>query len=220
MLVLVGCEESQAVCIEFRKLGHEAYSCDLQPCSGGHPEWHLQMDVLEAIKLKPWDMGIFFPDCTYLTVTGNKWFKPEYKDRFPTREQDRKDGIEFFTKLYNANIPRIAIENPIGIMSTILRKPDQIIQPYQYGHEASKSTCLWLKGLPLLIPTNIVGKGEFITYKSGKRCTKWYADAAKYDAKTRAKIRNKTFQGIADAMADQWSKPFTVLQKPQSALAF
>jgi hypothetical protein len=148
---------------------------------------------------------IAHPPCTYLTVTGNKWMKDEYKDRFPTRQQDRKDAIEFFMRLANANIPMIAIENPIGIMSTTWRKPNQIIHPWQFGHEASKSTCLWLKNLPKLNPTNVVGKGEFIEYKSGKRMTKWYADAASLKPKERAKIRNKTFQGIADAMAAQWS---------------
>ena len=201
MRILIACEFSGIVRDAFKAKGHDAWSCDLLPTE--RPGQHIQDDVLKHL-YDGWDMMIAHPPCTYLTVTGNKWFKPEYKDRFPSRDQDRKDGIGFFIKLYNANTPRIAIENPIGIMSTILRKPDQIIQPYQFGHEASKSTCLWLKGLSLLTPTNIVGKGEYITYKSGKRCTKWYADAAKYDAKTRAKIRNKTFQGIANGMAEQW----------------
>jgi len=204
MKVLIGCEFSQTVTKAFRDLGHEAYSCDLEP-GEINPDWHIQGDVLSILD-NGWDLAIFHPPCTYLTVTGNKWFKPEYKDRFPTREQDRLDAIDFFMKLVNANIPRIAVENPIGVMSRIYRKPDQIIQPWQHGHEASKSTCLWLKNLPLIQPTNIVDKGEFTVYKSGKRCSKWYADAAKYDAKTRAKIRNKTFEGIAKAFADQWSK--------------
>lgn len=204
MKILIACEESQAVCKAFRAKGHEAYSCDILPCSGGHPEWHIQGDVLEQLD-KKWDMIIAHPPCTYLTVTGNKWFKDEYKDRFPTRQQDRLDAIEFFQKIYNADCPKIVIENPIVIMSTILRKPDQIIQPWQFGHNASKSTCLWIKGLPLLKPTNIVDKGEFVTYKSGKRMSKWYADAASHKPSDRAKIRNKTFQGIADAMAEQWS---------------
>jgi hypothetical protein len=203
MRILVACEFSGTVRDAFIKAGHNAISCDIEPCDKPGP--HIQDDVLNVIKFpNTWDMMIAHPPCTYLTVTGNKWFKPEYKDRFPTREQDRKDAIAFFMALMNANIPKIAIENPIGIMSTTFRKPDQIIQPWQFGHEASKSTCLWLKDLPLLKPTNIVGKGEFVTYKSGKRTAKWYADAACHDAKTRAKIRNTTFQGIADAMAQQW----------------
>ena len=203
MRILVACEFSGTVRDAFIKAGHNAISCDIEPCDKPGP--HIQDDVLNVIKFpNTWDMMIAHPPCTYLTVTGNKWFKPEYKDRFPTREQDRTDAIAFFMALMNSNIPKIAIENPIGIMSTTFRKPDQIIQPWQFGHEASKSTCLWLKGLPLLQHTNVVGKGEFVTYKSGKRTAKWYADAACHDAKTRAKIRNTTFQGIADAMAQQW----------------
>jgi len=202
MKVLIACEFSGTVRDAFSKLGHDAWSCDLEPTDA--PGNHYQGSVLDILN-DGWDLMIAHPPCTYLTVTGNKWMKDEYKDRFPTRQQDRKDGIEFFIKLANADIPKIAIENPIGIMSTNWRKPDQIIQPWHYGHEATKSTCLWLKGLALLKPTNIVGKGEFVTFKSGKRMTKWYVDAA--NAKTpseRAKIRNKTFQGIADAMANQW----------------
>lgn len=201
MKVLVACEFSGVVRDAFIKLGHDAMSCDLEPTDAPGP--HYAGNVLDILN-DGWDLMIAHPPCTYLTVTGNKWFKPEYKDRFPTRQQDRKDAIEFFMTLINAPIDRIAVENPIGIMSTTYRKPDQIIQPYQFGHSMSKSTCLWLKGLPLLKPTNIVDKGEFITYKSGKRCSKWYADAAKYPPKQRAKIRNTTFQGIADAMAQQW----------------
>lgn len=201
MRILIACEFSGTVRDAFASRGHDVWSCDLEPTD--KPGNHHQGSVFDILN-NDWDMMIAHPPCTYLTVTGNKWFKPEYKDRFPTREQDRKDAIEFFMALMNANIPKIAVENPIGIMSTTFRKPDQIIQPWQFGHEASKSTCLWLKGLPLLQHTNVVGKGEFVTYKSGKRTAKWYADAACHDAKTRAKIRNTTFQGIADAMAQQW----------------
>ena len=205
MRVLIACEFSGTVRDAFIKAGHNAVSCDIEPCDKPGP--HIQDDVLNVIKFpNTWDMMIAHPPCTYLTVTGNKWFKPEYKDRFPTRHQDREDAIKFFMALMNADIPKIAVENPIGIMSTNFRKPDQIIQPWQFGHEASKSTCLWLKGLPKLTHTNVVDKGEFVTYKSGKRTSKWYADAAKYDPKTRAKIRNTTFQGIADAMANQWGQ--------------
>ena len=200
--VLVACEFSGTVREAFAKRGHDAWSCDLEPTDvlGNH----YQGSILDILDGGGWDLMIAHPPCTYLTVTGNKWMKDEYKDRFPTRKQDRKDAIEFFMRLANANIPMIAVENPIGIMSTTWRKPDQIIHPWQFGHEASKSTCLWLKNLPKLNPTNIVGKGEFIEYKSGKRMTKWYADAASLKPKERAKIRNKTFQGIADAMATQW----------------
>jgi len=201
MRVLIACEFSGTVREAFAAKGHDAWSCDLEPTD--IPGQHYQGDVNDILN-EGWDMMIAHPPCTYLTVTGNKWFKPEYKDRFPTRHQDRQDAINFFMLLVNAPIEKIAIENPIGIMSTTYRKPDQIIHPWQFGHEASKSTCLWLKGLPLLKPTDIVSKGEFVTYKSGKRMTKWYADAASKSPKERAKIRNTTFQGIADAMSEQW----------------
>jgi hypothetical protein len=201
MKVLIACEFSGTVRDAFIKRGHEAMSCDLEPTSV--PGLHYQGNVMDIIN-DGWDLMIAHPPCTYLTVTGNKWFKPEYADRFPTRHQDREDAAAFFMALANADIPKIAIENPIGVMSTRYKKPSQVIHPWQFGHEASKSTCLWLKGLPNLTPTNIVSKGEFITYKSGKRMTKWYADAASLSPKERAKVRNTTFQGIADAMAAQW----------------
>ena len=201
MRVLVACEFSGTVRDAFAKLGHEAWSCDKVPSDKGGS--HYQCDLFDVVELG-WDLIIAHPPCTYLTVTGNRWFKPEYKERFPTREQDRIEAIDFFTRIYNLNVPKICIENPIGIMSKILRKPDQIIQPWQFGHEASKATCLWLKGLPELTPTNIVSKGEFVTYKSGKRMAKWYAEVASLSPNERAKVRNKTFQGIADAMANQW----------------
>jgi site-specific DNA-cytosine methylase len=183
--VLLACEESQAVCIEFRKLGHEAYSCDILPCSGGHPEWHLQMDVFEAIKLKDWDMMIAFPPCTDLAVSGAKWFDEKRKNG------SQQKSIEFFMNLVNAPIDKIAIENPIGIMSTIYRKPDQIIQPWMFGHGETKATCLWLKNLPKLIPTNIVEGREGKIWKMPP-------------SKNRAKLRSKTYSGIAKAMATQW----------------
>jgi hypothetical protein len=201
MRVLIACEFSGTVRDAFIKGGHEAMSCDLEPTSVPGP--HYQGNVMDIIN-DGWDLMIAHPPCTYLTVTGNKWFKPEYADRFPTRHQDRENAADFFMALANANIPKIAIENPIGVMSTRYKKPNQVVHPWQFGHEASKSTCLWLKGLPNLNPTNIVSKGEFITYKSGKRMTKWYADAASLSPKERAKVRNTTFQGIADAMAAQW----------------
>lgn len=161
MKVLIACEESQAVTKEFRKLGHEAYSCDVLPCSGGYPEWHLQHDVIELLE-QNWDMIIAFPPCTDLAVSGARHFERKIADG------SQQKSIEFFMKIANATCERIAIENPIGIMSKIWRKPDQIIQPWQFGDKAQKSTCLWLKGLPKLVPTNIVDKGEFLSLQVKK----------------------------------------------------
>ena len=170
--VIVACEESQTVCSAFRKLGHEAFSCDILPCSGGHPEWHFQEDIFKVLEREPkFDLMIAHPPCTFLTVTGNRWFNEEkYGEKAIKRKKDREDAINFFISLSKMDIPYIAIENPIGIMSTVYRKPDQIVQPYMFGDEAQKSTCLWLKNLPLLKPTHIVGKGEIIKFKSGKVC--------------------------------------------------
>jgi hypothetical protein len=197
MRILVGCEESQEVTKAFRALGHEAYSCDIKPPSGGHPEWHLQMDVFEAIDLIKPDMGIFFPDCTYLTVSANKW----YKDQPPrksgalvgeARRQAREKAVKFFMRLVGADIPKIAIENPIGVMSTRYRKPDQVLQPWMFGHGETKATCLWLKNLPIIKPTDIVGGREQRLHRLS-------------NTKDRATIRSKTFKGIAEALAAQWS---------------
>jgi hypothetical protein len=183
--------------------GHEAMSCDLLPNETPGP--HYQGSVMDILN-DGWDLMIAHPPCTYLTLTGNKWFKPEFAERFPTRQKDRENAIEFFMALVNAPIPKIAIENPIGIMSSRYCKPSQIIQPWQYGHETTKATCLWLKGLPNLIPTNIVSKGEVVISKSGNRMSRWYYETSKLPLKggIRAKARSVTFQGIADAMADQW----------------
>lgn len=201
MRVLVACEESQAVCKEFRALGHEAYSCDIQECSGGHPEWHLQVDALELLKMK-WDLIIAHPPCTYLTVTGNRWFDEEkYGQKAIKRKQMREEAAEFFMAFANADCQRIAIENPVGYMGTRYRKCDQTIQPYQFGDAFEKLTCLWLKGLPHLVPTNIVQPPERQKIKGGKSMPEWYSNAPKSD---RAKIRSKTFPGIARAMAEQW----------------
>lgn len=197
MKILVACEESQAVTIELRRIGHEAYSCDIEPCSGGHPEWHLQQDVLPLLREK-WDMIIAFPPCTHLAVSGAKHFEQKRQDG---RQQQ---GIDFFMEFANCECEKLAIENPIGIMSTIYRKPDQIIQPWQFGHETTKSTCLWLRGLPMLNPTNVVGKGETLTFPSGKKMSKWYADKP-FGGTERQKLRSKTFHGIAVAMAEQWA---------------
>ena len=204
--VLVACEESQAVTKEFRKLGHEAYSCDILPCSGGHPEWHYQKDVKELLQ-EQWDLIITFPPCTYLTVTGNRWFNVEkYGDKAIKRIEDRKEAIDFFMLFANAKADYIAIENPVGIMSTQWRKPNQIINPYQFGDAFEKKTCLWLKGLPDLNPTDVVTPGPRTYFKSGKSHPSWYADALSLSADERSKVRSKTFPGIAEAMAKQWSE--------------
>lgn len=200
--VLIACEESQAVTKEFRRLGFEAYSCDLLPCSGGHPEWHLQEDVLGLIN-DDWDLMIGHPECTRLTVTANKWYKPEYSHRFPTIHEDREIAVDFFMKLINSNINHIAIENPIGIMSTRYRKPDQIIQPYHFGDTERKSTCLWLKNLPKLIHTDIV-EPNIIYHKSGRTDGKLHFETMKLPKEERRKARSVTFPGIAKAMAEQW----------------
>ena len=203
MNVLIGCEESGVVRDAFRKLGHDAYSCDLLPCSGD-PTYHLQMDVFEAIKLKQWDLAIFHPPCTYLTLTGNKWMKPEFKERFPNREQQRKDAIQFFIDLSNVDIPKIAIENPVGVISTAWRKADQYVHPYHFGDPHSKKTGLWLKNLPKLVPTDIV-EPQFYIYKNGGRDPIWHVETMKLPPAERSKARSKTFQGLADQMAAQWT---------------
>lgn len=204
MKILVACEESQAVTIELRKLGHEAYSCDIEPCSGGHPEWHLQQDVTPLLKEK-WDMIIAFPPCTYLTVTGNRWFNVErYGEQALKRLEYRKQAIEFFMMFANADCKKIAIENPVGIMSSEWRKPNQIINPYQFGDPFEKKTCLWLKGLPELVPTNIVDVPPRKQFGSGKSMPEWYAELWHLPKAERAKARSKTFPGIAKAMAEQW----------------
>jgi uncharacterized cysteine cluster protein YcgN (CxxCxxCC family) len=213
---IVGCEESQEITIALRAVGVEAYSCDLKPCSGGHPEWHIQEDVLTVIKKKRFDLGIMHPTCTFLTVTGNKWFfHPEDKHlpveqrrphpRFPDRMEHRREAVAFFMALAEANIPRLCLENPVGVMSTIWREPDQIIQPYNFGHVEPKKTCLWLKNLPLLKPHWENVEPEYHTTKSGKRLPKWYAYADKSQGQEhRAALRSKTFSGIAKSMAEQW----------------
>ena len=202
MKILIACEESQTVCKAFRAKGHEAYSCDILDCSGGHPEWHIQGDVLEQLN-KGWHMMIAHPPCTYLTVTGNKWFKDEFKDRFPTRQQDRRDAIEFFMKLVNAPIEKICIENPVGVMSTVYQKPTQYVHPYFFGEPHSKKTGLWLKGLPELKPTKIV-EPKFYIYKDGGKDPIWHFETMKLPPKERSIARSKTFPGIAKAMAEQW----------------
>src|SRR5574343_103962 len=192
MRVLLACEESQAVTIEFRKLGIEAYSCDILPCSGGHPEWHLQQDVILLLD-DYWDMIIAFPPCTHLCVSGARWWKYKILDG---RQQD---GIDFFMRFTTANSPLISIENPIGIMSRLYRKPDQIIQPYMFGHPEQKATCLWLKGLPKLIETDNVYEYMKTLPISQQQRIHWIGRHP-----NRSIIRSKTFPGIAKAMAEQW----------------
>ena len=209
MNVLVACEESQRVCIAFRERGHNAFSCDVEPCSGRHPEWHIHGDVLQFLNptvLFPgevpgiqfftmdneyhcftgkWDLIIAFPPCTHLAVSGARYFEQKRKDG---RQQQ---GIDFFMEFTKADCDKISIENPIGIMSTHYRKPDQIIQPWMFGHGETKATCLWLKNLPKLEPTNIVDGREQRIWKMPP-------------GTERAKERSKTFPGIAQAMAEQW----------------
>jgi len=190
--VLIACEESQAVTKEMRALGVEAYSCDIKPCSGGFPEWHIQGDVTPLLE-QEWDMIIAFPPCTHLAVSGAAWFKQKRKDG---RQQQ---GIDFFMLFANAKCQRIAIENPVGIISSIWRKPDQIIQPWMFGHPESKATCLWLKSLPKLIETCNV-KSVFDTLPKNQQQRLHYLPPSK----DRAAMRSKTFPGIAKAMAEQW----------------
>lgn len=231
--ILIACEESQAVCAAFRKLGHNAYSCDILPCSGGHPEWHFCHDIATVLDRTDltlqngrkatirgeWDLMIGHPPCTYLAVSGAKWYyHPDDKalpmeqrrphPKFPNRAQDREDGIAFFMSLANADIKRIAIENPVGIMSSMWRKPDQSIQPYMFGDPYSKGTCLWLKNLKKLHPSKETDdKGEWIVFGSGKKLPKWYSDALtkSHSTEERRTLRSKTFPGIARAMSEQWT---------------
>jgi hypothetical protein len=222
MNVLVACEESQRVCIAFRERGHNAFSCDIQEPSGGHPEWHIHGDCLPVLRggqivtmdgvthdIPKWDIIIAHPPCTYLTNTGNRWFNVErYGDKAIQRAKDREKAVEFFMQFVNADCDRIAIENPIGHMSTRYRKADQIIQPYEYGYPARKATCLWLKGLPKLKPTEIVEyKLKTRNYSDGLAAA-WATDEngkiLRWNDPETAKQRSKTVPGIAKAMAEQW----------------
>jgi hypothetical protein len=190
MKVLLGCEESQAVTIAFRKRGVEAYSCDLLPCSGGHPEWHIKGDVIKEAYSGKYDKAIFFPPCTYMTNSGVRWLHTD-----PKRWILLFEAADLFVKLWNAPIAEIGMENPIMhkyAKRLIGVEPSQIIQPWQFGHGETKATCLWLKNLPLLRPTNIV---------SGREQRIWKMPPGE----ERSKLRSKTFEGIAEAMADQWS---------------
>jgi hypothetical protein len=198
--VLIACEESQEVCKAFRERGHEAYSCDLQDCSGGHPEWHIMGDVLPLLNGNcsfitkggqwvnidgRWDLIIAHPPCTHLASSGARWFREKQMDY---RQQK---SCVLFMQMMLANADRVAVENPVGIMSRCYRRPDQIIQPWQFGHGETKATCLWLKNLPELVPTEIV---------EGREQRVWRMPPSA----NRAKERSKTYPGIAKAMAEQW----------------
>lgn len=241
MKILVACEESQAVCKAFREKGHDAYSCDIIPCSGGRPEWHIQGDVLDILNPTKdryfrynfstdaagvsfetadggyhqfaggWDMIIAFPPCTYLTNTGNRWFDViKYGSTAQLRWNARCMAIVFFLRLAFADCKRIVIENPIGCMSTLYRKPDQIIHPYYFAEKDGdencerKATCLWLKGVPPLDYT-IKYSPRVVEYKNGKGTdSPWHMNTMGLPKEERARARSKTFPGIAKAMADQW----------------
>lgn len=212
MKVLIACEESQAITKEFRKLGHEAYSCDILDCSGGHPEWHIKGDAIETSYNGNWDVMIAHPPCTYLAVSGARWLYNKDGSKNLERWLNREKALNFVRKLMEAPIEKIAVENPISVISSQIRKPDQIVHPYWFGDKASKSTCLWMKNLPKLIPTDIVSKGEFFEFTDSKgkkkRQPMWYYQALQ-KAKTpeeRRTLRSKTFPGMARAIAKQWSK--------------
>ena len=222
MKVLIACEESQRVCIAFRQHDFESYSADIQEPSGNHPEWHVKDDVLKILNpcnneivfktmdnnyhfIEKWDLIIAHPPCTFLTNTGNRWFNIEkYGDKAIKRYSERDKAMKFFMEFVNADCEHIAIENPIGYMSTSYRKPDQIIQPYEYGHYERKATCLWLKNLPKLKPTNIVIP-KIIKYKNGKGTdSPWHMNTMSLPPNERSRVRSKTFEGIAQAMSEQW----------------
>jgi len=198
--ILIGCEESQATCLAFRKLGFQAFSCDLKPCSGGHPEWHMQMDVFEAVASRHWHAAIFHPDCTYLTVSGLHW-----NGRIEGRSDKTMEAVAFVKRLMLVDIKHVAIENPVGCISTFLKPANQYIQPYDFGDDASKNTGRWLKNLPLLRST-----GYFPPrYVDGKPRWSNQTDSGQNKlapSATRAEERSKTYPGIADAFADQWGK--------------
>jgi len=198
MKVLIACEESGTVREAFRKLGHDAWSCDIKPDRENSP-FHYEMDVNEVIN-KGWDLMIAHPPCTFLCVSGARWLT---HPKYPNRKQDRQEAFNFFMSLANADIDKIALENPIGYVSTAWRKPDQIVQPYMFGDDASKATCLWLKNLPKLEPTKIITPSKHIT-SNGKVYDKWWWESSILPVKERGAFRSKTFQGIADAMANQW----------------
>lgn len=199
--ILVGCEYSGTITDAFRALNHNAWSCDLLPCEGKNPQYHYQMDVFEAIKLQEWDLAIFHPSCQYLAVSGARWMYNKDGSINQERLANQEAGLEFVRKLMAAPIKYIAIENPVSVISSKIRKPDQIIEPFWFGDSARKKTCLWLKNLPQLKPTNIVSPGDVITFASGRKMSKWMAES-----RGNGHLRSKTFPGIASAIADQWGQ--------------
>lgn len=237
MKVLVACEESQVVCKAFRARGHEAYSCDIIDCSGGHPEWHIKEDVLKILNPKPvtlpigesqgiwfktvdgkyhyidgkWDMIIAHPPCTYLTVTGNRWFNvARYGEKALQRIEEREKAVKFFMDLWDAECEKVVIENPIGFINTYFRKPDQIIHPYYFAKAENdencerKSTCLWTRGVNPL-QYEIKYQPRVIEYKNGKGTdSPWHMETMGLPKEERSRLRSKTFPGIGDAMAEQW----------------
>ena len=202
MRILIACEESQAVCIEMRRLGHEAYSCDIQECSGGHPEWHIKGDALELLKMK-WDMIIAHPPCTYMTNAGAVRMRVGGEIQ-QARFEKAMEAKAFFMRFYEADCPRIAIENPTPMKLIGLPQYNQAIQPYEFGHPYSKRTCLWLKGLPPLMPTDIVL--NHVPYVNGG-CKNAHGNYRRFQGRKERdqKTRSKTFPGIARAMAEQWA---------------
>ena len=241
MKILVACEESQAVCIEMRKLGHEAYSCDIEPCSGGHPEWHIQQDVLPLLDgncnfdtvdgtyhqiIGKWDMLIAFPPCTYLTncATRSHSLRCTPLDKINNRTLNRIEAMGFFMSFVNADCDKIAIENPIGVMNTCYRKPDQIINPFMFAESendtenyVTKSTCLWLKNLPILAGNDLPkpNNAEIFGVRPNGRAFTWEEKLCRKGGASLA--RSKTFPGIAQAMAEQWTKkpPVTAITRRQ-----
>lgn len=217
--VLIACEESQRVCCAFRQLGIQAFSCDILPCSGNHPEWHIQHDVIPLLNgncsfrtmdgsyhyiIGQWDLIVAHPPCTYLSCTGNRWFDiSRYGDKARERIIQREVAVQFFIDIALADCEHILIENPVGVMSTRFSAPSQIVQPYYFGDPYEKRTCLWLKNLPLLQPTNYVTPEERKKFKSGKSMPKWYCDVPVH---SRSLIRSRTFPGFANAIALQYSQ--------------
>ena len=220
MNILIACEESQRVCTKFRAKGHNAFSCDIIDCSGGHPEWHIKQDVLPLLNGQctfytadgnchriagTWDMIIAHPPCTFLAVSGNRWFNvKKYGQEAVQRKKKREEAAEFFMTIAAAKCAKICIENPVGAMSRIWRKPDQVIQPYMFGDPVEKKTCLWLKGIPPLVPSNEVKPPQRIFFKSGRSMGKFFVETRNLPKEERARVRSKTFPGIATAMAEQW----------------
>lgn len=226
MNILIACEESQRVCVEFRKKGHNAFSCDVLPCSGGHPEWHIQADVLRILdaptwfytmagtyhSIYKWDMIIAFPPCTYLSVVGSGYFNIEkYGEKAIERYAERDKAYLFFMRFINANCEKIAVENPVGYCNSHYRKPDQIIHPYYFAENEKdvanyqlKRTCLWLKNLPLLKRVSYLEKPGpiYVDHITGKKRN--YVDAISGTSKDGQRLRSQTFPGIARAMAEQW----------------